>query len=277
MNRNRLIFALAVAVIIGLLTSMYVYRQLKRQNAGPVAIPIRKIVVAADRIALGTRLAPEQLRLVNWPADQPMTGMFGSLTDVQGRTLITSVTENEPILESKLAPTGAGAGLPATIPDGMRALTVAVNDVIGVAGFVVPGTMVDVLVTGTGPGQNQGGSITKTVLEDVRVLAAGQKVEQDKDGKPQNVPVITLLVTPPDANKLTMAATQGRIQLALRNTIDTEKVNPPPVVQAVLFGGGAPEPAKHAGPHRTVPSAPAPFVVEIIVGSKRDSKSFPNP
>jgi pilus assembly protein CpaB len=276
MNRNRLIFALAVAVVIGLFTSTYVYRQLKRQTAGPAVIPTRKIVVAADRIGLGTRLAPEQLRVVNWPADQPITGMFGNLADVQGRTLITSVTENEPILESKLAPTGAGAGLPATIPDGMRAVTVAVNDVIGVAGFVVPGTMVDVLVTGAGPGQNAGGSITKTVLEDVRVLAAGQKVEQDKDGKPQNVPVITLLVTPADANKLTMAATQGRIQLALRNTVDTDKVNPPPVLQAVLFSGGVLEPPKRAAA-RKVAAAPSPFVVEIIVGSKRENKSFPNP
>jgi pilus assembly protein CpaB len=277
MTRNRLVFVLAMAVLVGFFASMYVYRKLQSQAAGKTPVALRKVVVAADRIALGTRLGPEVLRVINWPADQPMAGMFGSVTEVQGRTLITSVTENEPILETKLAPTGAGAGLPATIPDGMRALTVAVNDVIGVAGFVVPGTMVDVLVTGNGPSQNQNGSVTKTVLENVRVLAAGQKVEQDKDGKPQNVPVITLLVTPADANKLTMAATQGRIQLALRNTIDTEKVNPPPVLQAALFSGGeAPPPPKRGAIRRTVPT-PAPFVVEILVGSKRENKSFPNP
>jgi pilus assembly protein CpaB len=154
----------------------------------------------------------------------------------------------------------------------MRAVSVAVNDVVAVAGFALPGTMVDVLVTGSMEGR--GGSsqtITRTILENVRVLAAGQKIEQDKDGKPQTVPVITLLVTPDEANKLAMASTEGRIQLALRNTIDTKKVNPASIQRATLFGG-APPPVRRVQPGPQ-PKSPA-FVVEVIRGNKRESTTF---
>ena len=162
--------------------------------------------------------------------------MFTKLEECTNRALITAVAENEPILEGKLAPIQSGAGLPATIPEGMRGLSVAVNEVVGVAGFVGPGTMVDVLATGSVAGGRGGGdNITRTILQNVRVLAAGQKIEQDKDGKPQTVPVITLLVTPDDAAKLTMAATEGKIQLALRNTIDMKSANPAPVTEAALY------------------------------------------
>src|SRR5262249_60171002 len=130
---------------------------------------------------------------------------------------------------------------------GMRALSVAVNDVVGVAGFVMPGTMVDVLVTGKVPGgRGTEDSVTRTILENVRVLAAGQKIEQDREGKPQTVPVITLLVSPEDAGKLAMASTEGKIQLALRNTIDTKKVDPPAVLEAALFAGPSPAPRRVA-------------------------------
>ncbi len=140
--------------------------------------------------------------------------------------------------------------------------------------------MVDVLVTGSVEGRGGSNSITRAILEDVRVLAAGQKIEQDKDGKPQTVPVITLLVTPEDANKLTMASTQGKIQLALRNTMDTKKVDPPPVPQASLFGGGAP--SQKTGPVLASRKAPAPppevpYSVEVYRGPKREVDNFPNP
>jgi len=166
--------------------------------------------------------------------------------------------------------------LSATIPEGMRALSVAVNEVVGVAGFVIPGTMVDVLVTGSVVGGRDQSNITRTILENVRVLAAGQKIEQDREGKPQTVPVITLLVTPADAAKLAMASTEGKIQLALRNTIDTKMVNPPPVLQAALFAGVAPPP-RRAVPAKPLPPPLVPYAVEVIIGTKRESKSFPNP
>jgi pilus assembly protein CpaB len=185
--------------------------------------------------------------------------------------LITPVSTNEPIIESKLASVQSGAGLPATIPEGMRALSVAVNEVVGVAGFVIPGTMVDVLVTGRLANHSNNENITRTILENVRVLAAGQKIEQDREGKPQTVPVITLLVNPSEAAKLAMASTQGKIQLALRNTIDTKVTEPAAVLEATLFSGSAPAP-KHA----SVSHAPAPYVIEVIAGTKHENKSFAN-
>jgi pilus assembly protein CpaB len=239
-----------------------------------------QIVVAAKPLPLGTRLDPSMLRTISWPVGQPVAGMCRRTQDCTNRALITAVAENEPILEAKLAPSAAGAGLAAVIPEGMRAMSVAVNEVVGVAGFVTPGTMVDVLVTGNIAGPNQGGqTITRTILENVRVLAAGQKVQQDQEGKPQTVPVITLLVAPEDAARLAMASTQGKIQLALRNTVDTDTATPPAVLQSALFASDAPvavAPVKHVATAKTTPKPPAaaPYQVEIITGSKRETKSF---
>ena len=274
MNQNRLIIGLAVAVLAGLLLSGFVYRVLKQASAVRPAPVTAHIVVAAMPLALGTRLEEKNLRLIPWPGNEPVAGMFTRIEDCANRALITNLAENEPVLESKLASQQSGAGLPATIPEGMRALTVAVNEVVGVAGFVIPGTMVDVLVTGSGGAGGSNQNITRMILENIRVLAAGQTVQQDRDGKPQTVPVITLLVSPEDAAKLTMASNLGKIQLALRNTIDTKQVSPAPVMQAALFGGAAP------APKRVAPNAPPPppsmYVIEVITGSKRENKNFPN-
>ena len=176
MNRRRLLIGLVAAVVLAVLASWFVYRQIRQV---PVVqqqqVPATQIVVAAMPLALGTRLDPHDLRLVPWPGNEPVPGMFTRMQDAVGRALITNVVQNEPILESKLAPREAGAGLPATIPEGMRAVSVAVNEVIGVAGFVQPGTMVDVIAVGS-PGGAGGGAetLSKTVLENVKVLAAGQ-------------------------------------------------------------------------------------------------------
>jgi pilus assembly protein CpaB len=274
MNRNRLLIGLVVALVLAFLLSTFVYRQFKQASTATPMVAMQKIVVAAEPLQLGTRLDASKLRTISWPSNAPVTGMFTKIEDCANRALITSVSENEPILDKKLAPVEAGGGLPATIPEGMRAVSVAVNEVVGVAGFVIPGTMVDVLVTGTLTG-NSGGSITRTILENVRVLAAGQKMEQDREGKPQTVPVITLLVTPENATKLTMASNLGKIQLALRNTVDTKPTNPPAVLQSTLFAStvGA-EPVKRLMPLK--PVIPPPYAVEIITGGKRESKSFPN-
>lgn len=279
MNRRRLLIGLVAAIVLAVLASTFVYRQIRQQPVVQQQAPSTQIVVAAMPLQLGTRLDAHDLRLVPWPGNEPVPGMFTRIQDVTGRALITNVVQNEPILEAKLAPREAGAGLPATIPEGMRAVSVAVNEVIGVAGFVGPGTMVDVLATGTPTGTAGGQPVTKTVLENIKVLAAGQQVQQDAQGKPHTVPVVTLLVSPEDADKLTMAATQARIQLALRNTIDTKTVNPPPVTEAELFTGvRAPTPPRGGG-RRTrpvVPAAPPPYVVEVINGNKRETKRFPN-
>lgn len=279
MNWRRLGGGLAISLMIGLLAGGFVFAQFKKL-AQAKSIPTIPVVVTARAIPLGTRLQASDLRVVNWPAAHSVQGTFANIGDCVSRAVITSMVENEPLLEGKLAPKDGGAGLSATIPSGMRAVSVSVNDVIGVAGFVVPGTMVDVLVTGS----MGAGNVTRTILENVRVLAAGQKVEQDREGKPQTVPVITLLVSPEDANALTMASTQGRIQLALRNTLDSAKVDPPAVLQATLFGGAAPPPPPMSAkkvPHAPEkPKAAAPpenFNVEVIRGSKKEEATFPAP
>jgi pilus assembly protein CpaB len=274
MNRNRLLGGLAVAVFAGILLSMFVYHEFKMASAPIIAAPTRQIVVAAGPLSLGTRLTAKDLRLIPWPDSAPMNNTFAKPEDCENRALITTLSENEPILESKLAPLAAGGGLAATIPEGMRALSVAVNEVVAVAGFVTPGAMVDVIATGA---TSNGGNITRTVLENVRVLAANQRVESR--GKPEGVTVITLLVSPPDAARLTMAASSGKIQLALRNTIDSATAEIPPILQASLFGVNAP-PApvteRRAAPPPKAP-APSPYVVDVIAGGKRENKSFPNP
>jgi pilus assembly protein CpaB len=279
MNQNRMILGLAVAVVVAFLLSTVVYRQFQKASSlKPVVTG--HIVVAAVPLALGTRVDASNLRLISWPAGEPVVGMFTRVEDCANRALIADVAANELILDSKLAAKESGAGLPAVIPPGMRALSVAVNEVVGVAGFVTPGTMVDVLVTGKVEGGTRGGedTITRTILENVRVLAAGQKIEQDREGKPQTVPVITLLVSPEDAGRLAMASTEGKIQLALRNTVDTKRVGPPSILEANLFSGGAPAapktaPVKVAGPR---PTPASPYVIEVITGNKRENKSFPN-
>ncbi|MFZ0522948.1 MAG: Flp pilus assembly protein CpaB [Candidatus Acidiferrales bacterium] len=277
MNRNRMVIGLTVAVLAGLFLSMYVYRAFKNASAIKPIIA-QHIVVAASPLQLGTRVDPSNLRLIPWPSGEPVSGMFTRIEDCANRALITPVAENEPILESKLASIQSGAGLSATIPEGMRALSVAVNEVVGVAGFVIPGTMVDVLVTGNVAAGGRAGTqnITRTILENVKVLAAGQKIEQDREGKPQNVPVITLLVTPEDAARLTMASTEGKIQLALRNAVDSTVTAPAAVLQESLFAGGAPPPKPSSG-MKYVPPPPSPYIVEVITGNKRENKSFPNP
>jgi pilus assembly protein CpaB len=287
MNRNRFIVGLAIAIVVAFFASVFVYRQLQ-QAATARPVPMQQMVVADAALPVGTRLTASNIRTIPWPANDPVPGMLTRVEDGIDRAVIAQVAQNEPILEAKLAPRSAGAGLPATIPAGMRAVSVAVNDVVGVAGFVAPGTSVDVLVTGQIPGatQNASDNVTRTILEDVRVLAAGQKIEQDRDGKPQTVPVVTLLVMPQDAARLTMASTEGKIQLVLRNSIDMATAAPEPVFQAALFGGIAP-PLKTTRPTDrrvaekkpapvTPPSPPSPYTIEIIMGDKRETKSFPN-
>jgi pilus assembly protein CpaB len=279
MNRNRLLIGLVVALVLAFLVSAFVFRQFQRVSSQSVAaVPTRHIVIAAEPLELGTLLDASKLRTISWPANEPISGACTEVQECTNRALITSVQENEPILDSKLAPVDAGAGLSVTIPQGMRAVSVAVNDVVAVAGFVTPGKMVDVLVTGTAPGGAMAGSaVTETILENIRVLAAGQKTVQDREGKPETVPVITLLVTPDQAGKLTMASTEGKIQLALRNTIDSKTTAPAPVLQAALFGSAAPVPTvvpavvKHTVPHKDAQQ----YEIEVITGNKREIKYFP--
>jgi len=280
MRRGRLLIGLAVALILGLILANIVYKAMTRQGPAQKAMQTSQIVVAAQQLPLGSRLQTQDLKLINWPSDEPLQGACTRIQDCVDRALITPVLPGEPILEGKLAPRDAGAGLPAIIPEGMRAVSVAVNDVVAVAGFAQPGTSVDVMVTGQSEGGAVPQQVTRTILEDVRVLAAGQKTEQDRQGQAQTVTVITLLVTPEDADKLAMANTMGRIQLALRNAIDANKSAPPPLYQATLFGSTAPEaPARPMTARAARPAAtqlPPGYAVEVIRANKKETNEFPN-
>ena len=228
---------------------------------------------------VGTRLTEADVRLVAWPANVAVEGGHTSIPDVVGRAVITSVVSNEPLLESKMAPRQAGAGLTAAIPEGMRAVAVRVNDVVGVAGFVLPGTRVDVILTGS-PDERGGTDTAKVILENVQVLTAGAKTETDSQGTPQNVTVVTLLVAPQDAQKLALAATDGRIQLALRNPMDVAREDPVAVMRASLYRQPTPEatpravtPVRRIAPPAPTP-APAPLKVEVFHGTKHETVVF---
>lgn len=226
------VFALGLSVLVTALA----YRML--QNRMHPAEDMTRIVVASHKVGLGDRLAPEDLRMAPWPMAAPLQGSFQSLADAVGRGVIVPMAANEPVLESKLAPRDGGAGFTVAIPEGMRAVAVKVNDVIGVAGFVLPGTRVDIIATGAEQG-NGGTDMSKVILENVQVLSAGQNIDQDVNGKPQNVQVVTLLVTPEDAQKLALASVDGRLQLALRNPMDVKYTNPPAIRRAALYASAS--------------------------------------
>jgi pilus assembly protein CpaB len=239
------------------------------------SIPTSAVIVAANDLQIGAELKQEDLRAIQWPSNAVPAGAFGKPEDLIGRGLIMPVMTNEPFMPSKLAAKDAGAGLPPVIPEGQRALSVRVNDVVGVAGYVLPGTRVDVVAT-VNPTQQQTDITSKVILTNVQVLAAGTKIEQDEKNKPIQVSVVTLLVNPDEAERLTLASTEGKIQLALRNPLDKSAPTTHGIRPASLMGSGAPvrrvasSNSAPRQPQAAVPQAPAPApTVEIIRGDKR--------
>jgi pilus assembly protein CpaB len=221
MRTSRLPLILLLAVGTGSAAGYLALDQV-REGALPAAALDRRgqvrLAVAARDLPVGSVLAAEDVRLVDWPGEVLPLGYSGAAEDLVGRGLLAHVRANEPLLAEKLADRDGGGGMPILIPAGMRAVSVRVDEVVQVAGFVTAGTRVDVLVTLDG--SDIGTTATRVILQNVQVLAAGQKVERDREGTPLTVSVITLLVTPEDAERLTLAATQGRIQLALRGMMD---------------------------------------------------------
>src|SRR6187397_2674920 len=211
MNRNtRTIVVLAVAILMATIAAYGVYLAVKSMPVREVEVARTQAVVATHALAVGTLVTKDDLKLTAWPAASPVPGSFTEIDKVVNRGVIVPVSENEPLTESKLAPIGSGAGLTPTITEGMRAISVKVNEVVGVAGFVIPGTRVDVLATVRRP---DGGSQSRTVLSNVQVLTAGTRYDQEratKEGKPIPTSVVTLLLTPDDAEKMTLAAEEGR-------------------------------------------------------------------
>jgi pilus assembly protein CpaB len=280
MNRTRLLMIGGLALAVGLLASFTVFNQLKASKFGGGNEGSTQVLVATNDIQVGSKLADRDVRLASFPLSSVPPNTFSRKSQVIGRGAVLPISKGEFILPSKLAAEDAGAGLPSMIPPGMRAVSVRVNDVVSVAGFVQPGTRVDVLATG-----NQGSSNerqTTTVLENVAVIAVGRSLlDRVLTGETQNASVITLLVSPDDAQKLTLASQEGRIQLSLRNPLDTKQGATIATRNSSLYPGEAPRPVttsakRHKVVAKAAPSvAPAPYQVEMIRGSKRDETKFP--
>jgi pilus assembly protein CpaB len=260
MNRTRMLMLASVALVLSVIVTFLTYRLLRQRLQPPDEMTT--IVVATQRLALGQRLATEDVRVAPWPKSALIPGSSADPSVFVGRGVIQPIEANEPILETKLAPKDAGAGLTTTIPEGMRAVSIRVNDVIGVAGFVVPGSHVDVILSGS-PAQGGANDVAKIILENVQVLAAGQNIDQDINGKPQTVQVVTLLVTPEDSQKMALASHEGSLQLALRNPLDKDTPNPPLMQRAALYTGGV-----AAVPIPTAPTTPPePRVRRVVVAA----------
>ncbi len=278
MTRIRILIVLLFALVCGGGLAYATRSYMQNVPVKTVSMPTRPVVVASSNLALGSELRRDDVAVVDWPASAVPEGSFDDLSTVVGRGLIASVVKNEPILPGKLASKEAGSGLPPIIPTGQRAVSVRVNEVIGVAGYVLPGTHVDVVATAN-PSNRSEDVTSKVVLSNVEVLTAGTRLEQNGDeGKPVQVTVVTLLVTPEEAERLTLASTEGKIQLALRNPLDSATPVTQGIRQSALVGS-APMP-RAAAPRRSSPAAkgtqaapapiaPPPPTVEIIRGDKR--------
>ena len=283
--RNRIFAVIAIAVLAGGGLAYGTYNLMQQSGSTTtLAAPTQPVVVAAVDLTLGTALKKEDLTTLNFPEGTAPEGSFSKPEELLERGLIVPIVKNEPILAAKLAPKEAGAGLPPVIPEGMRAVSVRVNEVVGVAGYVLPGTRVDVVATAS-PSSDTAQMTSKVVLSNMQVLTAGTRLEQDqKDGQPMQVTVVTLLVTPEQSERLALASTEGKIQLALRNPLDTSAPSTPGIRTAGLLGGAAAPPAARAAsssaPRKarpqpevaTMPVMVAQPTVEIIRGDKRTTE-----
>jgi pilus assembly protein CpaB len=277
MKKKKLLIVLLLAMVTGGLAGYLALSQLQQQGiASPAAEPRSsrvRLAVAARDLPVGSLLRTEDIRLLDWPGEVLPMGYAASAADLVGRGLITPVTTNEPILSSKLADREAGGGLAILIPEGMRAVSVRVDEVVQVAGFVTAGTRVDVMVT---LGQAGGApTTTRVILQNMQVLAAGQTIERDAEGRPMTVSVITLLVTPEQAERLALAAQEGRIQLALRNMLDAQEVRTTGARLNALIDSPRPPTTGTARP--VAPSAPRAergTVVETYRGGQRTLNTF---
>ena len=276
MNRSRLLMIGGLALAVGLLVSYSVYSRLQNSAGSNHNERGVRVVVAADDIQVGVKLDAHDVRVITLPQSAAPPGAFSDPSKVLGRGAILPISTGEFILPSKLAALNAGAGLPSLIPPGMRAVSVRVNDVVSVAGFVQPGTRVDVLATG-----NQGGNDrqTTTVLENVAVIAVGKNLDRNAPADAPTASVITLLVSPDDAQKLALVSQEGRIQLSLRNPLDTKKGGIGATRTSSLYLGDKPvatesKPKVHKVVAKVPAAPPAPYQVEMIRGSKRDETKF---
>ncbi len=274
MNRRLLIILLSAFLIAAFCTYL-VYKMVGSRISASRPQALTTLVAANKDVKIGTILSDADLTTV-----QVASAPQGAITDKKnatGRGVISALFQGEPIMDSRLAPMGSGGGLAATIKEGMRACAVKVDEVVGVAGFVTPGMHVDVLVSGVPPGSqgNNQETQTKTILQNIEVLSAGTDIQKDAEGKPQQVQVVNLLVTPEEAQILSLAANQMHIQLVLRNPLDTKINEVQQTAMTNLFGVAKPE-AKVAV-RKAKPAAPAPFTITVINGAQKAEQKFVSP
>ena len=305
MRNKRLMFVLAGAVVFGLVAAVSVSRYLSSAQA--YTRNLNNIVVAKVDIPAGTKVIAEQLETVQYPPNAMPNGVFESPDKLVGRVAVVQIAMREPVTDYKLAPEGSVGGLSAVIPEGYRAMTVKVDDVVGISGFIMPGALVDVVVV-INPTEQQQNPISKIVLQNIKVLANGQNIDRPKnDREPESVKAVTLQVTPEQAEKLALAVTEGKLQLVMRNAVDQDDEQTQGVDKRTLLGGehAAPVPdpgtmkseqpkpaapvsmrrSQHFAPVRdeskpapqAQPAAPAPprASVEVIEGAKKRSVDFP--
>ena len=244
----------------------------KRLRANVAQQQLTQIVAAVNDLPVGATLTAKDVSMVDWPTNMPLAGSFSKAEAVVGKPLIHSVGAKQPIFQRDLGIEGSGIGLSAKIPPGMRATAVKSNEIVGVAGFLYPGSHVDVLATYAVPG-NQG-SLTQTVLQDVEVLAAGQTIEPDPQGKPQEVNVVTLLLGPEDSQKIQLAGNQGSIQFVLRNGTDGKSVALTPTHLDQLAGLVKPPAPTTKTTKRAPAPPPAKYSLEVIQGTKSTVHTF---
>jgi pilus assembly protein CpaB len=269
---------LSLAVVLAVGATYLIYKTVRRGGGRPAAV---RVAAAAHDLPAGTALTDKDLQMIDWPASVPLAGSFTKYDGIVARPLIYPLGIGEPVLDRDLAPEGSGLGLSAKIPLGMRATSVKSNEIVGVAGFLNPGSHVDVLTTFTVPGNPS--PVTQTILQDVEVLAAGEKLEPDPQGKPQSVNVVTLLLNSQDSQILLLASTEGTVQFVLRNGADKLKTETTPTVLSQLVTAQPVAlplqvPSTVSVVKRQVsaraPLAPQPFEIEVIRGSTRSVEKF---
>lgn len=289
MNR-RILIIVSCALILSACASYLVYRAVGARTTDGKPPQTVEVVVASRDIGVGTLVRDIDLKMAGWLGPLPR-GAILKRDGLVNRGVISPIYQGEPVTENRLSPRGSAGGLAATIPPGMRACAVKVNEVVGVAGFVVPGMRVDVLITGLPPGGCAlDGARVRTLLQNIQVLSAGTDFHEDREGKPEQAQVVNLLVTPSQAESLSLASSESHIQLVLRNPMDTEISKPPGTILSELFGGErVTEPPPSAIPKITVPAvlpvpqlttrsaAPAPYVVEVSNGSVHTEVKFNRP
>lgn len=276
MNR-RLMAILLIAFVVAIGCSYLVFRIVGNRLGAP-RHQVTRVVAAARDIKLGSLLSSADLTTIEIAGTLPQ-GAILKPADALNRGVLSDLYLGEPILNSRLAAPGSGGGLAATIPDGMRACAVKVDEVVGVAGFATPGMRVDVLISGNPPGtvNTAQGSQVRTLLQNIQVLSAGTDIQRDAEGKPQQVQVVNLLVTPQQAEALSLASNQTKIQLVLRNPLDTKLAQTPGTGLAHLYGQdnvpvGPPRPA-HMVRRRSAPAARV-YLIEVFNGSKKTETKF---